>query len=301
MTNRWWQYQRERFPILTHGLLIGAFTGSALSVSTLLRGRIAVPDTGASLAAFVCAFILFIHLRIADEFKDHDDDIRYRPYLPVPRGLVALRELGWLAAAGALVQLVLTLWVKSELTLMLMLVWLWLALMTKEFFVPEWLKARPLAYMVSHMLIMPFTALYVGAFDWLAAGGPPPAGLIWFLVVGFFGGIVLEVGRKIRAPEDERPDGGTYSAAWGRRKAILVWLGAMVLALTCALPVAQRISFFGPIAGLMAVLVGAAGLVAWGMLTRPEQAREKLIEHVSGAGILCLYVALGPAPLLWRL
>ncbi len=301
MTNRWWQYQRERFPILTHGVLIGAFTVSALSVSALLRGQTAFPDTGGSLAAFVCALVLFLHLRIADEFKDHDDDIRFRPHLPVPRGLVTLRELGWVGAAAALVQLLLTIWVKPELTLMLVLVWLWLALMTREFFVSAWLKARPLAYMASHMMIMPLTALYISAFDWLAAGASPPAGLTWFLMVGFFGGIVLEIGRKIRAPEDERPGGGTYSAAWGRRNAILVWLGAMVLVLTCALPVAQRISFFGPMAALMAVLAGGAFVVAWSFLSKPETARAKLVEHASGLGILFLYIALGPVRLLWHL
>ena len=32
--------------------------------------------------------------------------------------------------------------------------------MTAEFFVPEWLKARPFLYLVSHMAIMPFIDLY---------------------------------------------------------------------------------------------------------------------------------------------
>ena len=37
MTNRWWVYQRERFPIFAHGLLIAAFSFSAVSFSMLLR------------------------------------------------------------------------------------------------------------------------------------------------------------------------------------------------------------------------------------------------------------------------
>ncbi len=212
-----------------------------------------------------------------------------------------MRELGWLAAIGACVQLALALWVKPELALVLMAVWLWLALMSKEFFVSEWLKARPLAYMASHMVIMPLIALYVSAFDWLRAGEAPPAGLTWFLMVCFFGGIVLEVGRKIRAPEEERPGVGTYSVAWGRRNASLVWLGAMVLASTCALPVAHRISFFGPMAAVMVVLVGGAFIVAGSFLTQPKTARAKLVEHASGVGILFLYMTLGPVPLLWHL
>ena len=185
--------------------------------------------------------------------------------------------------------------------LLLVLVWLWLALMTREFFVSDWLKARPLAYMASHMVIMPLIALYVSAFDWLRAGEAPPADLMWYLMVCFFGGIVLEVGRKIRAPEDERPGVGTYSVAWGRRNAFLVWLGAIVLALACALPVAHRISFIGPMVAVMAVLVGGAFIVAGSFLTQPKTASAKLVEHASGVGILFIYVTLGPVPLLWQL
>jgi hypothetical protein len=45
-----------------------------------------------------------------------------------------------------------------------------MAVMTKEFFVPEWLKKRPIVYMVSHMAIMPLIDLYATACDWLAGG-----------------------------------------------------------------------------------------------------------------------------------
>ena len=55
--------------------------------------------------AFATAFLFFLQLRIADEFKDFEEDSRYRPYRPVPRGLVRLRELGWLGAAAACLQL----------------------------------------------------------------------------------------------------------------------------------------------------------------------------------------------------
>jgi 4-hydroxybenzoate polyprenyltransferase len=39
--NRWWIYQHERFPVLNHGLLIAAFSLSAVTFSSLLRGRAA--------------------------------------------------------------------------------------------------------------------------------------------------------------------------------------------------------------------------------------------------------------------
>ena len=41
---RWWIYQRERFPVLAHGLLIAAFSSSAVCFSSLLRGRTELPQ-----------------------------------------------------------------------------------------------------------------------------------------------------------------------------------------------------------------------------------------------------------------
>src|SRR6266542_689579 len=117
--NRWCIYQRERFPVLAHGLLIAAFSSSAVSFSCLLRGGHSVPSPSSLLTAFATAFILFLQLRITDEFKDFDEDSRYRPYRPVPRGLVKLRELAAIGAFGALVQLGLALWLSPRLTLLL--------------------------------------------------------------------------------------------------------------------------------------------------------------------------------------
>src|SRR5438128_2648399 len=107
MANRWWVYQRERFPILGHGLLIAAFSLSAVSYSAILRGGDAMPTGLAAAVAFVSCFLFFLQLRIADEFKDFEEDARYRPYRPVPRGLVRLRELAAVAIVAAATQLAL--------------------------------------------------------------------------------------------------------------------------------------------------------------------------------------------------
>ena len=88
MASRWWIYQRERFPVFGHGPLILAFSFSAMSYSALLRGATSLRPA-AALVAFVTAFLFFLQLRIADEFKDAEDDARWRPYRPVPRGTPA--------------------------------------------------------------------------------------------------------------------------------------------------------------------------------------------------------------------
>ena len=117
--NRWWCYQRERFPVFAHTPLVAAFSFSAISYSSLLRGEQRWPDPKAALVAFVTALLFFLQLRIADEFKDFEEDARYRPYRPVPRGLVKLRELGFIGLLSALTQLLLALWLQPALGVLL--------------------------------------------------------------------------------------------------------------------------------------------------------------------------------------
>ncbi len=59
MASRWWIYQRERFPVLAHGPLIAAFSFSAVSFSSLLRGEVVLPGTDRVAVAFVSALLFF--------------------------------------------------------------------------------------------------------------------------------------------------------------------------------------------------------------------------------------------------
>lgn len=299
MPNRWWIYQKERFPVFAHGPLIFAFSLSAMSYSALLRGATALQPAAAAVA-FVTALLFFLQLRIADEFKDAEDDARWRPYRPVPRGLVTLRELGWLGVGAGIVQLVGSLWLRPMQALMLLVAWTYLALMSKEFFVHGWLKRHPTFYMLSHMVIMPVFDIYATACDWLTAGAAPPCGLIWFLLVSYLNGIVIEVGRKIRAPADEEEGVETYSILWGRHKALLVWLSAMLLTALCAWRGALLIGFATPVALLLLGLLSAAALLAGSFAAAPLPGRGKHIELFSGIWTLLMYLSLGAVPLLLR-
>jgi 4-hydroxybenzoate polyprenyltransferase len=297
---RWWIYQRERFPVVGHGPLIAAFSLSAVSFSALLRGRAAIEPTGA-LAAFGTSFLFFLQLRIADEFKDFDEDSRYRPYRPVPRGLVSLRELGVLGVLAALVQLGLALWLSWSLVLLLLVVWAYFALMSKEFFAGEWLRAHPIIYLLSHMMIMPLVDFYATACDWWPAGAGPPHGLEWFVAVSYCNGVVIEVGRKVRSPADEEAGVNTYSVLWGSRVAVAVWLGAMLLTAALAALAAYQIAFLVPVVVLLGVCLAAAAAVALHFLRGLAPKQGKHIEIISGVWTLLLYLSLGVVPLGWRL
>jgi 4-hydroxybenzoate polyprenyltransferase len=297
MNNRWWTYQKERFPVFAHGPMVIIFCLAVLTFSALQRG--AVPGTWAMVGASISALLFFFQLRVADEFKDFDVDSRYRPHRPVPSGLVRLKELAWLATAAAGIQFFIAVQFDVGMVPLLVGVWAWIGLMTREFFVPTWLRKTPSAYLLSHMVVMPLIAFYISAFDWLPVCDTIPAGIGWLLLLAFCCGIVLEVGRKIRAPGDEREGVETYSALWGGRKSVLVWSLAILLSAYAYLNTSTALSdaelFIVP--GVIATAVGI-GLAACFLLGGRQRPAARFIEPGSGIVAMLLYLGLGPLQLI---
>ncbi len=299
MANRWWVYQRERFPVVSYGLLLAVFSLSALTYSTLARAQARWPQPGAFLVAAVCAFLFFLELRIFDEWKDYEDDLRYRPYRAVPRGLVTLSELRTLWAVAAVIQLAFVIWWDVRLAPLLIAVWGYMGLMGKEFFVRDWLRAHPFSYLWSHMLILPLIYLFVTACDPGMEGAARRTGIAWFLFAGFFNGVVMEIGRKIRAPQDEERGVETYTALWGRRNAVGAWAAALALSALGACLAAREVHFLGSAAWMMGIGLGGAAAMGARFLQASLSARAKAIEHFSSAWTLLVHFSLGPAPLLF--
>lgn len=297
---RLWEYQAERFPVFKHGALIAAFGASAVCLSALLRGR--APNWIAVIVAVLVLFGLFFQLRVADEHKDNEEDTKYRPERPVPRGLVTLAELRRVAIGVATLQVGLTALLDWRLIGLLVAVWIYMAVMTKEFFVPKWLKARPLIYMASHMMIMPLIDLFATACDWLPAGYALHEGFGLtvgaFLLLSLVNGAAIEIARKSWAPEQEREGVETYSRLWkpgpaGVAVMVVVLIG---LALSAFINVRSGagVWFLG---GLM--LVGA--WTAWCAIDyagTPTPKTAKAMETASGVFVLANYLLLGVFPLL---
>jgi 4-hydroxybenzoate polyprenyltransferase len=295
---RLWIYQRERFPFLAHGIPIAALSVSALGVSTFLTSRTGELSSLAIVTAFLTVFAFFLQLRIADEFKDHDDDLRYRPYRAVPRGLVSLRELAWIGVIGGVIQLALALWLDARLVWLLFIVWGYFALMSVEFFAGSWLKAHPVTYLWSHMLILPLIVLYATACDWLVNGVTVSlGGLIGFLLMCMFNGVVFEIGRKIRAPEDEEEGVETYSALWGGKRSTAAWGGALVLSALASIWAAAHIDFMLPVAAVSGILLALAAFLANRFIRSPSTKTAKAIDTMSGLWMLSLLLVLGVIPM----
>ena len=313
-------YQRERFPLAAYAPLVAVSAFAALAFSRALRGASPLPGALQILVAGLTMLALFFLLRVLDEHKDADHDARWRPELPVPRGLVSLRELRVAGAAAVGVVALANLAVHPALLLPLALAVAYAGLMAKEFFVPEWLRARPLAYLLSHMVIMPLVFLHASAVDWLTAGAAggaagaaraasaaglalpsPPEGLWILLAFAFADGLVIEIGRKLRSPAEEREGVDTYTAAWGLRRAVGTWLAAVGAGAALLVVAAVRLGgglLAVVVAGLMAGLAPVVALFAARLVRGAPGVSGKTMETASGLWVLVSYLLLATLPFL---
>ncbi len=291
--SRIWTYLGERFPPGQHGFLIAAFSFSAISLSREIRGVAGFIGPQAYAGAYFFSLLFFLHLRLADEHKDADEDALVRPHLPVPRGLVSLQELRYLGYITLLLQFVLLCLFPVVIPLAVA-AYAWQYLMLKEFFMPEFIKKHAWLYVGSHMLILPLVDLVSSGFDWAVAGHAFPLGFIWIFGLSYSNGLVLEVGRKIRHESQEEPGYATYSATMGGAKATLFWLLLMAVNIGLAAFIGHFL-YSATVAAIVAVIGCACCIPAVLFYNEATPARSKLIEKCAGIWALGMYLGLGTA------
>ena len=253
-------YLNERFPLGKNSIFVLIFTLSGYIYTGLLyNSKIIKPTLSKEvnrvllfwdkeidkvpiiwykfLPLFIIIFMFFFQLRITDEFKDYEEDLKYRPYRPVQRGIISLKALGKIGIATIIIQIILAHVINPKLIYFMLLVWVYMFLMTKEFFIKNWLTERILIYALSHVVIMIFITLVIvkGTGYILESHFLETLylllekyeknifiGLIPLFTLNYLNGIVLEIGRKTRRADEEEHGVQTYSKLWGKKKAAVI-------------------------------------------------------------------------------
>ena len=242
-------YLNERFPLGKNSIFVLIFTLSGYIYTGLLYNskiinqifskEIKVPMPWHKIAAlFIIIFMFFLQLRITDEFKDYEEDLKYRAYRPVQRGVITLKALGKIGIATVIIQIILAYVIDFKIIYFMIIVWFYMFLMAKEFFIKEWLTKRILIYALSHVVIMIFiTLVIVNATQYIVLGEAEnifkfvalqryrhniDIALIPLFTLNYLNGIVLEIGRKTRRADEEEHGVQTYSKLWGKKKAAVI-------------------------------------------------------------------------------
>ena len=299
--SRFYEYQKERFPFIGHFFLIGMFTFSAVAFSLISRGKQEFIDPVIFFAGVIVNVGLFYLVRVFDEHKDAKDDALYRKTLPVPRGIITLEELRNTGIVSFVIIVLIQILIIPEMLWIFGIIIAYLLLMGKEFFVAQWLKEKHLLYITSHMFIIPLVDIFSSGLDWLIDDGVPPSTLTLFFVITYFNGLVLEFGRKLRAPSQEEHGVKTYSSLYGFKKAGIAFL--LLLAITFALAiyaclaVGHGSSSFILLSGFLLF----ATVCTFIYTSNPLPKRAKLMEICSVLWTFVLYLSLGGIPMLFKL
>lgn len=231
---KWYTYQKERFPVLAFGSYVFAIALATYCFSNSEFNKVyplgtSFFDWKIILTMFVLGLLQFLMVRIIDEFKDYEEDCKYRPYRPVPRGLITLKELKVLFIICAILQIAITAIVNRYALKFLVLLWIVFYLMTKGFFIKKVLDKHILLEVTFDEIMMPVLVIFLSKF---------PNGRIFltnryflFLFMTYVVSWIIEIARKVRCKEDEEEGVRTYTAVFGINKAMLL-LNLLQLILT---------------------------------------------------------------------
>ncbi|BBM52223.1 hypothetical protein JMUB3935_1201 [Leptotrichia trevisanii] len=315
-------YLNERFPLGKNSFFVLIFTLSGYIYTSLLyNSKIMYLFTNGVkigifqykiIALFIIIFMFFFQLRITDEFKDYEEDLKYRAYRPVQRGVISLKTLRKIGIATVIIQIMLAHVIDPEIIYFMIFVWIYMFLMAKEFFIKKWLTKKILIYALSHVVIMIFITLVIveatqyivpkNIFDvfilqWYRHN--IDFALIPLFALNYLNGIVLEIGRKTRRADEEEHGVQTYSKLWGRKKAVvilsLLFIIEYFFVILGLAHTYEKYFFFGRLTLLVILIVSIYFMIKF----LKKDLSGKIVETVSGLWIIFSSMCMGLLPYLF--
>lgn len=213
-------YFKERYPILPR-LLLGCIV--FLEIHFIILLNYGVTDFQIGVQELVGAYTVFaflMWLRIADDLKDYETDMRLFPDRPLPSGRVYKKDIVVICIIVQAIALLLNVLFMNNL-LFCGILYAYGYLMSKWFFKRKVIQpSLPLA-LVTHNPVQMFVNVYIISFT-VIKYGLEPVSLITIMTLWtlYFPALIWEVSRKIRAPKDEN-DYTTYSKLFGYKKSTI--------------------------------------------------------------------------------
>jgi 4-hydroxybenzoate polyprenyltransferase len=233
---------------------------------------------------FLLILSFFFRMRLFDEIKDYEVDLKINPTRPLARGILTVSQ----------VKVALILLIIFELSLSAYLGWSaftihaiaigYSLLMYEEFFIGDFLRPHLTTYAVTHT----FSSFLLAISSGIAMTGPvitvmPRAAFIWLLMNWAFFNL-FEFARKTFAPVEERKNVPSYSNIFGRRGAWALSVSQAIIgvALVCNL----KINWF--VIAACAIYIGTT--VPY--LLKDTAKAAKLFRNSSAAYLLIHYIIL---------
>jgi 4-hydroxybenzoate polyprenyltransferase len=221
-------YLKEMYPVIPR-LILGFIVFFEVYFLVILTAGVEAVSIGyQEVIGSVTIFTFLMALRIADEFKDREVDLKLFPSRPYPSGRVKTKDLVVLLSFISVVTIALNLLFMNNRIYFLVLALYGLAMSVWFFSKQKIQKSLPLA-LLTHNPIQLVINLYMISFACIKYDLPILSfNNLLILFTLYFPGLIWELSRKTWAPKDET-EYTTYSKLFGHRKVTIVIIAVMAI------------------------------------------------------------------------
>lgn len=221
-------YLKEMYPVIPRLLLSFLLMFEVYFLVLFTAGRI---NFTIGIQEFVCAFTIFaflLSLRIADELKDYETDLVLFPHRAYPSGRVLKKDLISLLSFVSVIAIALNLIFMDNLIYFSVLVGYGL-LMSVWFFKKHVIQKNLVLALITHNPIQLIMNIYIISFVCIKYDlALLTVNNFVILFTLYFPGLIWELSRKVRAPEEET-EYVTYSRLFGYKKMTIIIMAIMFL------------------------------------------------------------------------
>lgn len=215
MIKRWILYIQESFSLLTRMLLSFFICLAIYALQKGMYGSSVRLSAVTLVVSTVSCYLLLLYVRVTDEFKDYNVDMKYFPDRPVPSGRISLRDLTVLKFTVAGLLIILNT-VYSYAIIEFIVTYIAFYLMAKWFFMEKLISNNRLLAFATHgpmyiILYYYIAAMFLKSNNLAVSFTDTLLISLWI----WFPCMVWEFSRKTFAPEDEKEGYQTYSKMIG--------------------------------------------------------------------------------------
>jgi 4-hydroxybenzoate polyprenyltransferase len=272
-------YLAERFPIAPYAALVAAFHGAGSLVAVRLGGGEVRAWAG------LVVLLAFFHLRVFDEHKDFEKDVRTHPERLLSRGVVTLAMLRRWGVVAIVAEAALAAACGWRALLAWAAMFAFTVAMRFEFGVGKQLEKSLLAYAITHNPVVAGLAMFI----WASTGAAWDPRYLLFVAAASFGSLAFEIARKTRLPDEEVPGVDSYSSVYGRRQAGALVHLCVFAAVASAIVLSSRMT-----ASYLPLVPLALAYLAARVLTTGDRPAKK-VELGSSVALLGVFFGMGVA------
>lgn len=278
----WWILIKERFSPVSYVPMIFLFSwANGLYLSTSLEQTW---NWGRFTVVFLLLLSFFFRMRLFDEIKDYEVDLKVNPTRPLARGILTVSQVKKALFLLILFELVIAGSLGLSCFMLHALAIGYSLLMYEEFFIGDLLRPHLTTYAVTHT----FVSVLLGASAAVAMTGAELSQLNWshapFFLMNWAFFNLFEFARKTFAPEEERAHVPSYSNIFGCS-------GAWALSLSQAL-IGVGLVYYTKAHPLPILAALLYMVVSLSYLFGKSKKTASLFRNLSGAYLLLHYIVL---------